>query len=201
MTDRQRAQLLRSLLADAHKTREGYITHPNGPYWQKVDAKANRLLADLELVIPKLGPIVQGGLSIMLMAPTHDTDGLLARTGSHYPAFDSEFGQIGRVIIAPESLTVTTDSSAQGGDAFYATGVSGLKHWCGHIDRAPAKGARLRKGQRIGAIAAGPRPHVHWGIDARPLIGRDLRWGRDGDGPDYTFGSPTIGAQLAKGLA
>jgi hypothetical protein len=143
---------------------------------------------------------VANGLSVLLFAPTHETSGLFAVTGSHYPAFDSEFGQIGRWVIAPEAMTVTKDSSSQGGDAFYATGASGLRWWFGHLGTVPAKGTRLRKGQRIGRIASIARPHVHVGIDARSLIGHDLRWGANGNGPPYTYGSPTVGAQLAREL-
>ena len=201
MTNKQRDNLLLSAVTDLKKTTAGYRENPTGINWRTALGKLDRLHHDLARPpVPALGPVVSNGLSMLLFAPTHETSGLFKVTGSHYPAFDSEFGQIGRWVIAPEAMTVTRDSSAQGGDAFYATGVSGLKYWCGHIGKAPVKGTKLKKGQRIGQIASIARPHVHWGVDARPLTGRDLTWGRDGDGPNYTFGAPTIGAQLAKAL-
>ena len=199
MTNKQRIAKLHAAEKALKRTTRGYT--PNGAHWKTALRLLNDVRADLARPpVPPLGPLVQDGLSVLLFAPTHETSGLLAVTGSHYPAFDSEFGQIGRWVIAPEALTVTRDSSSQGGDAFYATGASGLKFWFGHLSVAPAKGTKFRKGQRIGQIASIARPHVHLGIDARPLIGRDLKWGRDGNGPPYTFGSPTIGAQLAKAL-
>lgn len=201
MTNRQRDALLRSAMADLRKTTRGYTDAPNGIHWRRAFGKLDRLQADLgRPPVPALGPIVANGLPVLLFAPTHETSGLFATTGSHYPAFDSEFGQIGRWVIAPEALTVTRDSSSQGGDAFYARGASGLDYWFGHLSVAPPKGTTFRKGQRIGQIASIARPHVHLGIDARPLIGRDLKWGRDGNGPPYTYGAPTVGAQLTKAL-
>lgn len=188
--------------ADLRKTREGYVTHPDGPHWNAAERKRDQLLKDLQgPKVPQLGPVAEDGLSLLLLAPTHDTDGLFARTGSKYPAVDTEFGQIGRWAVAPEPLTITDQSSSQGGDAFYALGASGLKYWFGHLDRSPATGTKFRKGQRLGRIASTARPHLHVGIDARPLIGRDLKYGANGNGPDYTWGSPTIGAQLTKMLA
>jgi murein DD-endopeptidase MepM/ murein hydrolase activator NlpD len=207
VTDKQRAALLRSLLADAHRTREGYVTSPGGPWWTKVDAKAKRLLADLELVIPQLGPLVAGGLPTMLQAPTHISHGVDWPGGVKYPAFDTGFDKAGLAVLAVEALTVTRESGSQGGDAFYATGTSGIRYWYAHLEgTAPAKGTRFRKGQKVGTIDGGfgqspGGPHSHLGIDVTPLGLPALKWGRDGDGPEYTFGSPTIGAQLAKGLA
>lgn len=207
MTDRQRAALLRSALADFRKTTEGYKTRPNGPNWRRGMGKAERLLDDLMFVVPQLGPLVQGGLATSLHAPTHKTHGVDWPDGKPYIAFDSGFGKAGAPVLAVEALVVTRDSSAQGGDAFYATGASGIRYWYGHLEgRAPAVGTRFRKGQRVGTIDSGPGqspggPHAHLGLDVTPLGLPPLKWGRDGDGPDYTFGSPTIGAQLAKGLA
>lgn len=197
MTDRQRDTLLRAAMADLRKTTEGYT--PAGVHWRRAFDKLNRLHVDLAPPpIPKLGPVTENGLAMLLFAPTHMTSGV------GFPAFDTGFGQAGRWVIAPEAIVVTRDSSAQGGDAFYATGASGIKYWVGHIARAPAVGTKLRKGQRISTIAAIPAsqggPHTHWGIDARPLIGTHLAWGANGNGPPYTYGAPTIGAQLKKGL-
>lgn len=198
MTDRQRATLLRAALADFRKTREGYVTHPNGPYWQAGMEKANRLLKDLQPpAIPQLGPVLEDGLAMLLQAPTHNTDGVPG-----YPAYDTGFGQAGRWIIAPEPLTITRQSGAVGGDAVYARGKSKIEYWVGHLTPAPATGTTYAKGARIARIAdQSGTDHVHWGLDVRPLTGQSLKYGANGNGPDYTWGSPTIGAQLTAMLA
>jgi hypothetical protein len=145
--------------------------------------------------VPALGPVLEDGLDILLLAPTHNTDGV-----PHHPAFDTGFGQAGRWVIAPEKLTVTQQSNALGGDAVFAAGVSGIDYWIGHISPAPGTGRTFRKGERLSRIAnQAATDHVHWGLDVRRLIGRDLAYGANGNGPDYTWGSPTIGAQLARG--
>lgn len=193
MTDRQRAALLKSAQADLRKTEKGYKTNPTGPNWVRAMDKLNRLLKDLQPpAIPQLGPGLEDGLSMLLMAPTHNTDGVPG-----YPAFDDGFGQAGRWIIAPEKLTITRQSGAVGGDAVYATGQSKIKYWIGHLTPAPATGRVFLKGARIARIAdQRATDHVHWGLDVRPLTGQSLRYGRNGNGPDYSYGSPTIGAQL-----
>jgi hypothetical protein len=131
------------------------------------------------------------------MQLTHNTDGV---DGSLYPACD-EGWMAGLWVVAPEDMTVTGQSGAQGADAFYARGASRLEYWVGHIIRAPSTFVRLKRGQRISPIAFIPgADHVHWGINAIPLIGKDLLYGRNGRGPDYTFGSPTVGRQLERAL-
>jgi hypothetical protein len=160
--------------------------------------KLNKAITELERpAVPALGPVLEDGLDILLLSPTHNTDGV-----PHHPAFDTGFGQAGRWVIAPEKLTVTAQSGAMGGDAVFASGVSGIGYWIGHISPAPSTGRTFRKGERISRIAnQAATDHVHWGLDVRALIGTDLLYGREGNGPDYTWGAPTIGAQLAKGLA
>lgn len=197
MTDNELLRLLKSARADFKKTREGYVTHPDGTWWKRGMPKLDKAIKSLELPpVPQLGPVLEDGLPMLLMAPTHNTDGV-----PNYPAFDTGFGQAGRWILAPEFLTVTRQSGAAGGDAVYATGRSGIDYWIGHIGVAPATGRTFRKGEQIARIAdqAGT-DHVHWGLDTRPLTGRTLLYGRNGNGPDYTWGSPTIGAQLAAAL-
>jgi hypothetical protein len=198
MTDKQIAALLKSCRADLRKTREGYVSHPDGPHWRVAMPKLAQAIKELERpAVPALGPVLEDGLDMLLMAPTHNTDGV-----PHYPAFDTGFGQAGRWVLAPEALTVTRQSGAVGGDAVYATGASRIDYWIGHIAPAPATGRTFRKGERISRIAdQSGTDHVHWGLDARALIGKDLLYGRNGDGPDYTWGAPTIGAQLATGIA
>lgn len=195
-------------LAEAHgllkETEKGY--DPFAPRWKKAMALIDQVEADLDKPpVPHLGPIVRGDKSVLLWAPTHKTAGLHEVTGFWYPAFDSAFGGAGRVVIAPERMKVTKQSSAAGADAFYATGVSGIDWWIGHIISSPATGTWLDKGERISTIAriaaSQGGPHLHTALQTTKLIGRELMWGRNGNGPDYSFGSPTIGQQLAKALA
>jgi hypothetical protein len=104
-------------------------------------------------------------------------------------------------VLAVEDLIVTKSSSANPGDAFYATGKSKLKYWYGHLGYAPSVGKEFAKGKPVGSIAYQKAPHVHLGIDARDLCGRTLLYGASGHGPDYTYGSPTVGAQLKEYLS
>lgn len=189
-------------LAQAHgllkQTEHGY--DPRANRWREAMRLIDQVEASLARPpIPNLGPVIPGGKPILLESPTHNTDGLVARTGSEYPAFD--FGwHAGLKVLAPEGWEVTRQSSAQGADAFYATGDSGLRYWLGHIVEAPATGQRFTRGQTVATIASIPGvDHGHLGIDARLLIGRDLTWGKP-VGRDYTFGGPTIGQQLARAL-
>lgn len=140
--------------------------------------------------IPALGPCIAGGKSVLDHDLTHATSGL-----SGYPAFDDGW-YIGVACIAPEDMVVTKQSSAQGGDAFYARGKT-CDWWFGHVHRAPATGTRFKKGERFALIGADhPRPHLHVGINTYRLIGRELI-----HHTDYTHGAPKIGVQLAAALA
>lgn len=199
MTNAQRDALLRSAMTDLRKTEKGYKpTNGTGPNWENAFRKLNQLHTDLAMPpVPNLGPVLEDGPSMLTVSPTHNTDGV-----PNHPAFDTGFGQAGRWIIAPESLTITQQSGAMGGEAVYAVGRSKIEYWIGHIVEAPATGKKFAKGQRICRIAdqAGT-DHVHWGLDTRPLIGKNLLYGRNGNGPDYTWGAPTIGQQLARVLA
>jgi hypothetical protein len=194
MTDKQLAALLTSCRADLRKTREGFTTHPDGPQWAKAMPKLDRAIKSLQRPpVPNLGPVLEDGLAMLLQAPTHNTDGV-----PFYPAYDTGFGQAGRWILAPEALTIVRQSSAAGGDAVFARGASKIEYWIGHLTPAPQTGARFAKGAKLARIAnQTATDHVHWGLDVRPLTGTPLRYGANGNGPDYTFGSPTIGAQLA----
>jgi hypothetical protein len=100
-------------------------------------------------------------------------------------------------VLAPEDCRVDDNTSgAQGGDAFYLRGDSGMRYWIGHIAAVPALGTRFRKGQKMTTISADHSvPHVHVGIDARPLLGRHLVAHRN-----YTHGAPLIGTQLTAAL-
>jgi hypothetical protein len=197
VTDKQRATLVRSAVADLRKTREGYVTHPDGPNWRRAMGKLERLHDDLA---PKpsatlaLGPVWNGGKSVLLHDLTHATSGIPL-----YPAFDDAFQQ-GRDIVAPEDLEVTRASSSRPGDAFYATGASKLRWWFGHLAVAPTVGRRFKRGDVVGKVAPntiGGGPHVHVGINVELLLGNGKELEHH---TNYTHGAPTVGAQLAKAL-
>jgi len=138
-----------------------------------------------------LGPVFNGGASVLQHDLTHATSGIAL-----YPAFDDAFTQ-GTTIIAPEALTVTRDSSSTPGDAFYADGASGLRYWFGHLDIAPPVGMKLKTGQTIAHVCAntvGGGPHVHVAVNVEQIwgVGQQLQ-----HHTDYTHGAPLIGDQLA----
>jgi putative peptidoglycan binding protein len=141
--------------------------------------------------VPNLGPIVLDGKAILDMRLTHNTDGI-----EGYPAFDDGW-IVGRHVIAPEALSITEQSGAQGGDAFYARGDSGMRYWVGHILVAPTTGRAFTRGETMATIADIPSwqggPHVHLGVNARSL-GVELRVTGYGSGP-------TLGEQLKAGLS
>jgi hypothetical protein len=122
-----------------------------------------------------------------------------------WPAYDDGFGLAGRAIVAPEACTVVSHHGSDGGVGFKLRGVSGIVHLILHATVRPAIGVKFVKGAKVSTIAritkAQGGPHVHHALDTRPLIGKWLLYGRNGNGPDYTWGAPTIGAQLAKALA
>lgn len=158
--------------------------------------------------MPDLGPLYVGGASVLQHQLTHNTDSSLDPSdgpydlAEFYPAYDDGWIS-GRTVLAIEDLVVTRSSSANPGDAFYATGKSSIRYWYGHLISAPGVGREFRKGEPVGSIAFQPndRSHVHLGIDTRPLIGHKLLYGATGHGPDYTYGSPTVGAQLLEELS
>jgi hypothetical protein len=166
--------------------------------WQYLDAfrrmqyRAFRVPAP-KPAVPDLGPIYQGGKSILLHDLTHETAGVPG-----FPALDDGW-VAGRVVIAPENLKVTEQSGSAGGDAFFARGASTIEYWIGHLVYAPPTGRTFSKGAQVGVIANIPwsqgGPHVHCGVNARPLIGHELV-----HHTNYTHGAPTIGAQLKLAL-
>jgi len=202
VTDRQRLAKLQAALRALKQTTHGYT--PEGVHWRTAMTNLRALQLDLQQPpppsIPQLGPILLGGKSVLLHDLTHMTAMPAGPNRGRFPALDDGFGDIGRSVIAPEALKITGQSGSQGGDAFYAKGESGIEYWVGHIDRAPSTGARFRKGERMCRIAwisqGDGGPHVHLGIDARPLIGRTLT-----HHTNYTHGAPTVGRQLAEALA
>jgi hypothetical protein len=165
-----------------------------------LDATAIKLIYDEwwseNNVIPDLGPVVQGGKSVLAHDLTHATGGL-----DGYPAFDDGY-KAGLAVVAPEEVTITKQSSARrrdgspNGKAFYCTGRSKLKYWFGHVDVAPAVALTFAKGAVICKISSNhEEPHLHVGIDAKDLIGKELE-----HHINYTHGAPTVGEQLADSL-
>ena len=202
MTDKQIVALLVSARADLRKTQEGYKTHPNGTWWAKAMPKLDRAINELSVSpVPSLGKLWSGGKPLLAQDLTHKTGGIPL-----YPALDDAFNKNGGItILAPENITVRKGSSANPGDAFYAEGDSLIRYWFGHLVTAPAVGRRIKKGARVGVTlkhTVGGGPHVHVGVNVERLFGpgKQLLYGKTGTGPDYTHGSPTVGAQLASML-
>jgi len=203
MTDKQRLAKLLKAEELLKQTTRGYT--PNGVHWRKamalIDEVEESLRADQAPPIPNLGPVTKGGKSLLLFSLTHKTDKLPL-----YPAADTGW-VAGLEVLAPEKLAVTKQSSAQGADAFYARGDSGLDYWFGHIAQAPPNGSIFAKGAVVGKIArltkAQGGPHLHMAVNAEALLGKgeQLLYGRTGFGPDYTVGAPAIGAQLRQWAA
>jgi hypothetical protein len=141
--------------------------------------------------VPVLGPIVAGGVAVSRQRLTHVTDGIIG-----YPAFDDGWVS-GRAVIAPESLTITEQSGAQGGDAFYALGQSGIRYWVGHVVAAPATGRKFSTGATVAKIASLPAyqggPHVHLGLNALAL---GVALEATGYGPGPTVDDQLRGALL-----
>lgn len=199
MTDADRLVLLTSAMNDLKLTTDGYDDF--GGHWEEAWPKLQKLHADLK---PKpkptwanVGPVTKPGASLLDMSLTHKTDGIPL-----FPAVDLAWGA-GVAMYAPEGLTVDThDTSASPGEAIFATGVSGLRYWFGHLDRDHPIGKKLSKGSLIARTIDQPRgmtDHGHVGVNAEKFLGRgrQLKYGRTGNGPDYTTGSPRIRTQLA----
>lgn len=200
MTDRQRLVILSAAMQDLKLTTDGYDSY--GGHWQNAWPKLERLLQDLR-PRPKptwenVGQVTKPGASLLDMSLTHATAGIPL-----FPAVDLAWGA-GVPMYAPEALTVDTrDTSASPGEAFYATGVSGLRYWFGHLDRDHPIGKKFVKGGLIARTIDQPRgfvDHGHVGVNAEKFLGKgkQLRYGRTGWGPDYTTGSPRIRVQLTE---
>ena len=199
MTDKQRAALLAKARGHLARTQQGHVQYAKsgvGSEWKAADAALEKLAKDLAgPTVPELGPVWVGGKSVLLQDLTHATSGIPL-----YPAFDDAFNQ-GRVVIAPEPLTVDKQlSSANPGEAFYATGKSKIRYWFGHLDRNHPLGTKFAKGDAIGRVAAntvGGGPHVHVGVNVELLLGAGKELAHH---TNYTHGAPTVGAQLAKAI-
>lgn len=191
MTDRQRLTKLLAAEQALKRTRNGYT--PTGVHWRTAMKLINEVQRDLTpSPVPNLGPVWRGGKSVLNHDLTHPTSGIPL-----YPAFDDAFVQ-GRVIIAPEAITVTRDSSANPGDAFYATGQSKIRWWFGHLRAAPKVGTKFVKGEQVGTVApnsVGGGPHVHVGVNVELLLGAGRELVHH---TNYTHGAPTVGSQLER---
>lgn len=146
--------------------------------------------------IPDLGKLVPNARDLLDLRLTHPSSGFPnpSHPDSVFPAIDAGWYS-GLDVFAVEDMKVTQASSANVGDAFYADGESKIEYWYGHLVIAPAVGKEFRKGDKVGDIAPHPNgPHVHMGMNAHGLIGRDLIYG-------YSLGVPTIGQQLEAELA
>jgi hypothetical protein len=205
MPDKERLKLLREALSRLERTQRGYkqaIEAINRHGHWKAAIQALHALEDDLLTgkTPDLGPVFPGGKSLLEEACTHDTSGL-----SRYSGFDTNF-RAGSSVIAPEGGTVTRHSgNDRSGFSLYLTGDSGLKYYFQHMNpegRAPL--GRIEKGKKIGTVGSASRfpgarvDHNHVGVNCEAIIGagKQLKYGRTGTGPDYTFGSPTIRKQL-----
>ena len=196
MTDRERAQLLANARAHLEHTRQGYVDWAKtkkGSEWKAAILALDRLAVDLASApSPALGPVWRNGKLLLDQDLTHATDGLPL-----YPAFDDAFEE-GRAIMAPEMLTVTRSGHSRPGLAVYATGLSKLQYWFGHLDRTHQPGTKIRKGDSIGKVAPnaiGGGPHVHVGVNVELLLGPGKELIHH---TNYTHGAPTIGAQLRR---
>lgn len=205
MTDAQRLELLEYALKELRKTDRGYGTAgQTGGHWrramQRLDALAEDLGAETTTTpapevpgapgVPRLGPVWRGGKSVLEQDCTHATSGI-----PRFPAFDDAF-VAGRKVVAPEALRVTKASSSNPGDAFFATGRSGLRYWFGHLVRAPSVGTKFRKGETMGEVLdhnVGGGPHVHVALNIERLIGPGKQLVHH---TNYTHGAPLIGRQL-----
>jgi len=204
MNDQQRLTLLNAAIKELKLTKEGFPKKlVPGTHWANAMPKLNKLAADLKPdpkpVIPIFGPVYNGGDSLLHYQLTHETSNI-----DYYPAFDTAFSE-GMAILAPEPLLVSRSSSSKPGLAFYAIGSWKLKYWFGHLDRTHAAGKRFKKGELIGRVChnnVGGGPHCHIGINVEELMGRNhqLKYGKNGNGPNYTFGSPNIGKQIIEFL-
>ena len=125
MTDKERAALLKSARADLHKTREGYVTHPNGPWWELAEGKLDRLQKDLlgpkppSLVYPIASPdfhVIEGGL--------HETAGVNGNWAIDFIC------KAGLGIVAVEDAVITRFSGHDpSDDSADAQGIYGWSTW------------------------------------------------------------------------
>lgn len=145
--------------------------------------------------VPDLGPVFDGGKSVLKQDLTHATSGI-----DLYPAYDDAFAA-GKTIIAPEDIEITKASSSNPGDACYAEGKSGLRYWFGHLVTAPSVGVHIKKGGKVGVTCEnnqGGGPHVHVALNVEKLWGSGKQMSHH---VNYTHGAALVGDQLEAGHA
>jgi hypothetical protein len=200
MNDKQRLALVKDAKKHLKLTAKGWIEKPvgGGTEWQAAMESLNKLEKDLAAKPgwANIGPITKPGASLLDMSLTHKTEGIPL-----YPAVDLAWGA-GVPMYAPEACTVfLKDTSASPGEALYLKGASGLLYWWGHLDRDHPLGKKFTKGALIAKTVNQPpgmTDHGHVGVNAEKYLGsgKQLKYGRTGNGPDYTTGSPRIRVQL-----
>jgi hypothetical protein len=207
LTDAQRLVKLVKAESILKNTEHGYT--PDAARWRSamklIDEVEESLRRPAPSPVPQLGPPVAGEKSILLWVPTHNSDGF----PGVWPAYDCAFGRTGAAVIAPEACKVTSHHGSAGGVGFKVTGRSKIVHLFLHCTSQPPVGKAFLRGEKMSSVARITRkqggPHCHHAMDTRPLIGKWLLYGgqkKPSDRPrDYTFGSPTVGQQLAKELA
>lgn len=205
MTDAQIRARLKKIRARYMLTKEGY--NKVGGHWRAVDAMVAELLEDLTpdaiAPVPLLGPVQVGGATLLRASLTHQTSGLPL-----YPAYDTAF-RAGSVIIAPEGGKVTRHSGGESaGYSLYMDGESKLRYYLTHLNPERHAIGAVKRGEKLGVVGSASRfpgarvSHCHFGVNVEKLLGagKQLKYGKNGNGPDYTLGAPAIGAQLSKAL-
>lgn len=187
-------------------TEHGYQQAPNGPRWREAIRLIDQVEESLRKPpVPNLGPALAGHKSVLLHVPTHDTDGF----EGVWPAFDDTNVRVGSRVLAVERCRVIDHTGSDGGVGFKVRGDSGIVWLYLHCASRPPVSAAFDRGEQMSSIARirpdQGGPHLHLAADTRPLIGRWLLYGgqrKPSDRPkDYSYGSPTIGQQLAAALA
>lgn len=173
------------------KGRTSVIGEPTWKELVKWISPATRSKMPQKPLLPNIGPVVAGGISVLDHDLTHPTSNI-----NLYPAFDTAFGA-GREVIAPESIVINKKySSSSPGIAFYASGASGIDYWFGHLDRRHILGTPFTKGQLLGKTVPtqiGGGPHVHVGVNTERILGNGKELLHHNN---YTHGAPTIRVQL-----
>lgn len=205
MKDAERRKLLKKAMVRLRQTKEGYNT--TGGHWRAAMAMLDELDQDLKPdvkpkpKVPLLGPVQAGGSVLLRASLTHQTSGLPL-----YPAYDTAFAA-GTTIIAPEDGEVTRHSGGtSAGWSLYMTGESKLQYYLTHLNSTRRPVGPVKRGQKLGTVGSATQfpgarvSHCHFGINIEKLVGagKQLKYGKNGNGPDYTLGAPTVGAQLAK---
>jgi hypothetical protein len=203
VTEAQRLALVREAKRHLKLTRKGWLEEPvgQGSEWKASMEALNALERDLRPdPLPDISSVTKDGASLLDMSLTHKTSGIPL-----FPAIDVAWGA-GVSMYAPENCVVDTkDTSANPGEALYLLGESKMRYWYGHLDRDFSLGKKFAAGAFIAKTVDQVSPlrdHGHVGVNGEAFLGKgkQFKYGRDGNGPDYTLGAPTIRVQLRKVL-